>query len=270
VEADIYERDLAQIRVGLAATVTLDAYVGESFPGRTTYVYPTVNDATRTAKVRVQLSNPRGRLKPGMFANVEIRGAGRSGLTVAANAVIDSGKEQVVFIAQGGGYFVPRRVTVGQRLGDRVEIVDGAREGERVAVSATFFLDSESQLRAGLQNYEAAPATPGDPQPSAAIGMSFRALADPPKTGDNTFEVVLKDPAGRPVTDAEVSVRLFMPAMPTMNMPAMENDAPLVHTGGGVYRGPGQVLSGGRWDVTVTARRGTQQLGRKQFALVAR
>jgi hypothetical protein len=61
-----------------------------------------------------------------------------------------------------------------------------------------------------------------------------------------------------------------MPAMPTMNMPAMQNDASLTHAGGGVYRGPGQVLMGGRWDVTVTARRGTQQLGRKQFALVAR
>ena len=166
VEADIYERDLAQIRVGLPVTVTLDAYAGESFSGRTTYVYPTVNDTTRTAKVRIQLANPRGRLKPGMYANVEVRGAGRAGLTVPANAVIDSGTEQVVFVAQGEGYFVPRRVTVGRRLDDRVEIVDGVNEGERVAASATFFLDSESQLRAGLQNYEAAPAASGAPAPA--------------------------------------------------------------------------------------------------------
>ena len=270
VEADIYERDLAQIRIGLPVSVTLDAYAGESFPGRTTYIYPTVNDATRTAKVRVQLANPRGRLKPGMYANVEVRGSGRPGLTVPANAVIDSGKEQVVFVAQGDGYFVPRRVTVGRRLDDRVEIVDGLMEGDQVAAGATFFLDSESQLRAGLQNYEAAPAASGAPAPGASVDITFRALTDPPKTGENTFEVALKDPSGMPVTDAEVSVRLFMPAMPTMNMPAMQNDAALAHTSGGVYRGPGQVLMGGRWDVTVTARRGTQQLGRKQFALVAR
>ena len=108
------------------------------------------------------------------------------------------------------------------------------------------------------------------PATSAALDISFRALTDPPQTGDNTFEVALKDPSGKPVTDADVSVRLFMPAMPTMNMPSMENGASLVHAGGGVYRGSGQVLMGGRWDVTVTARRGTEQLGRKQFALVAK
>jgi hypothetical protein len=270
VEADIYERDLAQIRIGLPVSVTLDAYAGESFPGRTTYLYPTVNDTTRTAKVRVQLANPRGRLKPGMYANVEIRGANRPGLTVAANAIVDSGKEQIVFVAQGEGYFVPRRVTVGRRLDDRVEVLDGLMEGEQVAASATFFLDSESQLRAGLQNYEAAPVASVAPVPGAPVDITFRALADPPKTGDNTFEVALKDASGIPVTDAEVSVRLYMAAMPAMNMPAMQNDAPLPHAGGGIYRGSAQVLIGGRWDVTVTARRGTQQLGRKQFALVAR
>ena len=270
VEADIYERDLAQIRMGLPVSVTLDAYAGETFPGRTTYLYPTVNDTTRTAKVRVQLANPKGQLKPGMYANVEIRGANRPGLTVAANAIVDSGKEQIVFVAQGGGYFVPRRVTVGRRLDDRVEVLDGLMEGERVATSATFFLDSESQLRAGLQNYEAAPVASAAPVPGASVDITFRALADPPKTGDNTFEVALKDPSGMPVTDAEVSVRLFMAAMPAMNMPAMQTDTPLPHAGGGIYRGAAQVLIGGRWNVTVTARRGTQQLGRKQFALVAR
>jgi hypothetical protein len=270
VEADIYERDMGQVRVGLPVTVTLDAYPGEAFSGRTTYLYPAVNEATRTGKVRVQLANPRGRLKPGMFANVEIRGSGRSALSVPANALIDSGTEQLVFVAQGNGYFVPRRVKAGARLGERVEMVDGVKEGEQVAASATFFLDSESQLRGGIQNYEAAPGAAGAPATGTALDISFRALADPPKTGDNTFEVSLKDPSGKPVTDADVSVRLFMPAMPTMNMPSMENDASLVHAGGGVYRGSGQVLMGGRWDVTVTARRGTQQLGRKRFALVAK
>jgi nitrogen fixation protein FixH len=80
----------------------------------------------------------------------------------------------------------------------------------------------------------------------------------------------VKDANGQPVADGEVSVQLFMPAMPTMNMPAMRNETKLPHVGGGVYRGPGQVMMAGRWDVTVTVAKGGQQLGRKQLATVAR
>jgi RND family efflux transporter MFP subunit len=271
VEAAVYERDLAMVRVGSPAAVSLEAYPGQAFSARAAYVYPSLNEETRTAKVRFQLSNPGGRFKPGMFASVVVRGAVTTPLSVPSNAVIDAGTEQTVFIAQGDGYFMPRTVKVGRRVGDRVEVVDGLKEGERVAASATFLLDSESQLRGGLQNYQApAGASAAAPSPAAALDITFRPVSDPPKTGDNTFEVALKDPSGQPVTDAEVSVRLFMPAMPTMNMPAMQNETTLVHTNGGVYRGPGQVLMGGRWDVTVTARRGAQELGRKQFALVAK
>jgi Cu(I)/Ag(I) efflux system membrane fusion protein/cobalt-zinc-cadmium efflux system membrane fusion protein len=271
VEAAIYERDLALVRVGAPATVTFDAYPGQSFTGRAAYVYPSLNEATRTGKVRFQLSNPGNRFKPGMFANVVVRAPVTIALSVPANAVIDSGTEQTVFIAQGDGYFTPRTVKVGRRVGDRTEIVEGVKEGEQVAASATFLLDSESQLRGGLQSYQApAVGNTATSTTGAGLDIRFRPTSDPPRTGENTFEVELKDAGGRPVTDAEVSVRLFMPAMPTMNMPSMQNDTTLVHTAGGVYRGPGQVLMGGRWDVTVTARKGTQELGRKQFALVAK
>src|SRR5205814_9942728 len=124
-------------------------------------------------------------LKPGMFANVGLRGAGHSGLTIAADAVLDSGTQQIVFVAEGDGVFSPRNVKVGQRFGDQVEILDGLKEGERVATSATFFLDSESQLRAGIQNYEPAPATsaPGAAS-SPPLAISFRPQPDPPQTGD--------------------------------------------------------------------------------------
>jgi Cu(I)/Ag(I) efflux system membrane fusion protein/cobalt-zinc-cadmium efflux system membrane fusion protein len=270
VEADVYERDLGQVRIGQTAAVTFDAYPGESFGGRTTYIHPSVNEATRTASVRIQIPNRGGRLRPGMYANVQIQGASSPALTVTANALLDAGTEQLVFVAQGDGYFTPQPVRIGRRLGGRVEILEGLTEGERVAAGATFFLDSESQLRAGTQNYEAPPAMSGGATAGPSLDISFRALQDPPKTGENIFEVALKDPSGMPVTGAAVSVRFFMPAMPTMNMPAMENDATLPHVGGGVYRGPGHVIMGGRWDVTVTARRGDQQLGRKQFAIVAR
>jgi hypothetical protein len=206
-----------------------------------------------------------------MFANVEMQGTGGAGLTVPADAVLDSGKQQVVFVAQGDGRFTPRTVKIGHRLGDRTHILEGVKEGEQVAVGANFFLDSESQLRAGLQNYES--PQPGGAQPSSTGPMptiTFRTTADPPKTGENVFEVTVKDPMGQPVTDADVSVQLFMPAMPTMNMPSMRNETKLPHVGGGVYRGPGQVMMAGRWDVTVTVAKDGKPLGRKQLALAAR
>lgn len=271
VEADVYEQEMAMARVGQRAAVTLDAYPGETFEGRATYIYPFVEENTRTVKVRFQFANPRGRLKPGMYANVEIQGRDAMGLTVPANAVLDSGTDQVVFVAEGNGYFTPRPVKVGRNLGDRIEIVEGVKEGEQVATGATFFLDSESQLRAGLQNYEAPAAAPGGPPAAGPVlDIVFRTQPDPPRTGESLFEVAVKDAGGQPVADADVSVQLFMPAMPTMNMPAMRNETKLPHVGGGVYRGPGQVMMAGRWDVTITVAKGGQQLGRKQLAVVAR
>jgi RND family efflux transporter MFP subunit len=270
VEADVYEQELPSVRVGQRAVITLDAYPGESFDGRAIYVYPFVEENTRTVKVRFQLANPRGRLRPGMFANVQLQEAGGSGLTVPANAVVDSGTQQTVFVARGEGSFTPRQVKSGRRLGDRIEILSGVKEGEQVATSAAFFLDSESQLRAGLQNYEAPPSTAASTTNRPPLDITFRTQPDPPKTGEATFEVTVKDPSRGPVTDAEVSVTLFMPAMPTMNMPAMRNETRLPHAGNGVYRGAGLVMMAGRWDATVTVTRAGQPLGSKQFALVSR
>ena len=269
VEADVYEQEMALARVGQAATVTLDAYPAESFTGRATYIYPFVDENTRTVKVRFQLSNARGRLKPGMFANVEMHSGGGAGLTVPTDAVLDSGTQQLVFVTRGEGTFTPRTVTIGRRLGARTEIVSGVKAGEQVAVGATFFLDSESQLRAGLQNYQSTqPAVLPASGPAPVI--TFRSTSEPPKTGENVFEVTVKDPAGQPIADADVVVQLFMPAMPTMNMPAMRNQTKLPPVGAGTYRGPAQVLMGGRWEVSVTVAKNGQAVGTRQFALVAK
>jgi RND family efflux transporter MFP subunit len=271
VEADVYEQEMALARVGQRAKVTLDAYPGESFDGRAIYIYPFVEENTRTVKVRFQFANPRGRLKPGMYANVEIQGTEAMGVTVPANALLDSGTDKVVFVAQGDGYFTPRPVKVGRNLGDRIQILEGVKEGEQVATGATFFLDSESQLRAGLQNSEVPNGAQGGPPTGGpTLDIVFRTQPDPPKTGESVFEVGVKDASGQAVTDADVSVQLFMPAMPTMNMPAMRNETKLPHVGGGVYRGAGQVMMAGRWEATVTVAKGGQQMGRKQLAVVAR
>jgi RND family efflux transporter MFP subunit len=271
VEADVYEQEGPLMKAGQRATVTLDAYPGEPFAGRIVYIYPFVEENTRTVKVRFELANRNGRLKPGMYANVELEVPVGMSTTIPANALLDSGSRQLVFVAEGDGYFQPRDVKVGQQLGDRAQILEGLKPGEQVAVGATFFLDSESQLRASVQSYEAPPMPAGEGgAPAGRLDITFRPQPDPPRTGDNTLDVSVKDASGQPIADADVSVTFFMPAMPTMNMPAMRTETKLSPLGGGVYRGMGQVMMGGRWDVTVTVSKDGQRLGSRQLAVVAR
>jgi Cu(I)/Ag(I) efflux system membrane fusion protein len=272
VEADVYEQDLASVHVGDRASVTLDAYPGAPERGRVVYIYPYVDENTRTNKVRYEFPNPRGRLKPGMFATVEITSGGGMGITVPADAVLDSGRDQIVFRTDGDGRFTPQPVTVGRRVGSDVQIVKGLAEGDEVATAAAFFLDSESQLRAGLQSYapvsEQAGANPA--ATGHAMRVAVRTTPDPPRTGDNQFEVAVAEADGAPVTGASVSLVLFMPAMPTMNMPAMRNEIRLTEAAGGVYRGTGQVPMAGRWELTATVMRGGATLGTHQQPLVAK
>jgi RND family efflux transporter MFP subunit len=270
VEADVPEQDLASVRIGQSARVTLQGLPEQRLTGRTISVLPTVQEQTRTAKVRIQFANRAGRLKPGMFAEVTLSGPAGGALTVPTDAVLEAGADQLVFVSLGEGRFEPRAVKVGRRTREDVEITTGLKEGEQVATGAAFFLDSESQLRAAVQTYRAPP----DQAPSAGstqrIDIAFRPQPDPPRTGENMFEVVVRDSSGEPVNDAEVSVTFFMAAMPTMNMPAMKNSAKLPPAGNGTYRGAGQVLMAGRWDVTVDVSRGGQRLGSKQFAVGTR
>jgi RND family efflux transporter MFP subunit len=272
VEADVYERDLAVVRVGQAATVMLDAYPGETFRGRVSYLYPSVAEQTRTLKIRLALENPRGRLRPGMYASVAIAGASRMAVVVPADAVVDSGTEQIVFVTVGDGYFEPRAVKTGRRLANAVEIVEGIEEGEMVAGGATFFLDSESQMRGALQGYRAPEAERRGTGTGAAspVAIAFRSAPDPPRVGNASFEVTVKDAAGQPLTGADVSALLIMPAMPSMNHPAMRSESALKHAGSGTYRGTGQIMMAGRWDVTITVSRNGRLIGSRQFGLVAR
>lgn len=269
VEADVYEQEIPLVSAGQAATVTLDAYPGERFTGRVVYIYPFVEENTRSVKVRLELPNSRERLKPGMFANVELEAPIGMSTTIPANALLDSGTRRLVFVSEGDGYFQPREVTVGLRLGERVQILEGLEAGELVATGATFFLDSESQLRASVQAFEPGPSVDGAASGERLV-IAFRSDPDPPRTGDSTFEVSVRDPGGQPIVDADVSVVLFMAAMPSMNMPAMRDETALQAIGDGVYRGTGQVTMGGRWDVTVNVSKDGERLGSSQFAVVAR
>jgi membrane fusion protein, copper/silver efflux system len=158
--ADVYERDLARVGPGLTAVLTLDAYPGKKFNGRIEYVYPRLDPATRTLPVRIAFANPAGALKPGLYGAVEIGLPARSGVTVPAEAVIDTGDRRYVFVETAPGHFEPRVVTVGERSGDRAEILEGVAESERVASSGNFFIDSESRLKASIAE---APATGAKP-----------------------------------------------------------------------------------------------------------
>jgi RND family efflux transporter MFP subunit len=157
VFADVYESDIASIRVGQTARVAAAYADGPPLTARVNYIQPQVDPATRTLKVRLEMSNPGTRLKPGMFVNAEFDAGEATRLTVPVDAVVDSGAAQTVFVDRGQGYLEPRRVEVGERLGDRVAIKSGLAAGERVVASGTFLVDSESRLKAAAAGMTEAP-----------------------------------------------------------------------------------------------------------------
>ena len=157
VIAEVYEQDLPLVQVGQAAEIELDAFPGERFKGEVSFIYPTLTPATRTAKVRVELDNPDGRLKADMFAAVQLTAdmASAEVLSVPESAVLDTGKRQAVLVERGEGRYEPREVKLGRRADGYVEILEGVAKGEKVVVSANFLIDAESNLQAALQAFTA-------------------------------------------------------------------------------------------------------------------
>lgn len=157
VQADVFEQDIAAVGVGQKAKIRINAYPGEVFEGRIAYVYPTLKAETRTVPVRIELANPKGKLKPAMFAKVDIPVAGATQvITVPNSAVIDSGSKQIVIVQLGEGRFEPRVVRLGQRGGEFVQILDGVQKGEMVVTAANFLIDAESNLKAALGGMQSA------------------------------------------------------------------------------------------------------------------
>jgi RND family efflux transporter MFP subunit len=146
IVADVFGADAQDIRPGAVARVTLRDQRG-SFTARVSNALPQVDPETRVLKLRLEASNPGFALRPDMFVDVELPLSGSPGLIVPQDAVIDSGQEQRVFVERSAGVFEPRRVQIGWRSGDRVEIVHGLTEGDRVVVEGTFLVDSESRLK---------------------------------------------------------------------------------------------------------------------------
>jgi Cu(I)/Ag(I) efflux system membrane fusion protein len=147
VEGDVFEQDLQFVHVGQQAHIEVAAYPGEHLMGRVSFVYPTVDEASRANRIRVTVPNPGLRLKPGMFATIFLDATiGGDVLTVPLDAVIITGERNVVFLRETDGVLKPREVVLGARAGDRVQILAGLAEGQTVVAAANFLVDAESRL----------------------------------------------------------------------------------------------------------------------------
>jgi RND family efflux transporter MFP subunit len=157
VMADVAEQDIASVKTGARATVKINAYPDKTFSAALTTIYPTLNAETRTVPVRLELANPGGLLKPGMFAQLELAvGAKAKVLTVPVSAVIDSGARQMALVQVGDakeGRFEPREVKLGARSENYLEVLSGLREGDLVVISANFLIDAESNLKAAIAGF---------------------------------------------------------------------------------------------------------------------
>jgi RND family efflux transporter MFP subunit len=160
VVASIYQRDLAAAKLGAEAEVELSYLPGKAYKGRLAFISPVLDEQTKTAEVRIEVPNtPSLDFKPEMFATVRILAPTRRGVVaIPEQAVIRSGRRNVAIVAVGGGYFEPREVKLGAAADDYVEVIEGLHEGEMLVVSSQFLIDSESNLKAAIQQLQAAPA----------------------------------------------------------------------------------------------------------------
>ncbi len=271
VVAQVLQSDLGRIRVGDTASVTVDAYANRSFSGRVDFVYPDVDLATRTTRVRLILPNANLALTPGMFANVSFHLPMGEQLTIPASGVLQTGTRSIVFVDDGSGYLRPQDVELGPRVGDDFVVTKGLRDGQRIATSANFLIDSESQLQAALGSFVPPPPGAGAASVMNAPQGNVELNSDPnpPRKGSNVFRVKLTDANGAAISGGEVTATFFMPAMPAMGMAAMRTPVALGDKGNGIYEGSGELGSGGTWQVTILAKRSGQTIASKQLSVNA-
>lgn len=148
--ADVYESELGYIRVGQTVDAVSASLPGRKFSGKLKAIDPTINPKTRSVRVRVLLSDPKGLLRPDMYLNAHIKVDLGERLAIPVDAVVDSGVRQIVFVDEGDGYLAPREALLGVRVDDYVEILEGAEDGEDVVTSGNFLIDSESKLKAAI------------------------------------------------------------------------------------------------------------------------
>ena len=276
ISADIYESEVAAVRLNEPASVTFAAYPGEIFRGTVSYIYPSVNTEARTVRVRLELPNPGLKLKPGMYGNVTLQTDAVHTLVVPKEAVLETGLRQLVFMDRGQGRYEPASVKLGRRSQDSVEVLEGLKEGDRIVTSANFLLDAESKLasassmqammgRIGMADWQMRGAHEGKMEGMAGMEMgnkngmtvaetrqmdgltlSLTSVPEKLKAGEVLLRLKVTDQAGKPVTNAQV---VFVYTMP---MPGMaDSKASARHTKDGLYEGTAMFGMGGTWLMTV-------------------
>jgi Cu(I)/Ag(I) efflux system membrane fusion protein len=183
--AEVFEQELGLVRVGQEAKLRIMAYPDKAFAGKVVFIYPTIEPDTRTVRVRIELPNPGGLLKPAMYGSVELasgHGGGKK-LAIPDSAVLDSGSRQVVLVRRGEGLFEPRTVKLGMRADGYVEVTDGLQTGEEVVVRANFLIDAESNLKAALGTFGGHGEHGAQPKPETGKAGAAKA---PPASGAQT------------------------------------------------------------------------------------
>ncbi len=264
IKADVYEDQLPQIHPGQDVDITAEALPNRKLHGHVQFIEPTTNPQTRTVPVHVHLANPGMRLMPGMFVSATFvsRAAGPT-LVVPRSAVLDTGTRKLVYVAKADGVFEAREVQVGAPTEDVFPVMKGLKAGDKVVLNGNFMIDSQAQLSSGMTGLfggskEFAAGQQGqtgmsNAAPSAAK-IELHAAGDLKGGEENASRPTLTDANGKPIPDAQVTVTLVMPAMPSMNMPEMRNSFALTWSAGQqMYAGKGNVPMAGSWNVTVEA-----------------
>jgi multidrug efflux pump subunit AcrA (membrane-fusion protein) len=271
VYAAVFQDQIAAVGVGDRADFTVYGDTGESFAGRVDYIWPQIDAATRTARVRIAFGNRGGRLKPGMYGRIKLQVKLGEQNVIPAGGVLRTGTHNVAFIDRGDGYLLPVDVGLGPRVGDDLVVLKGLRPGQRIVASANFLIDSESQLQAATGAFAPAPAdlsaNAASSEAKPLNALEVLTIPNPPKRGSNRIRVTLKDPTGHSIDGAKVSVTFYMAAMPAMEMSAMREIATLTDEGAGAYEGKVTLESGGTWQVTAVATKRGRKLANKQFNL---
>ncbi|HTF71727.1 MAG TPA: efflux RND transporter periplasmic adaptor subunit, partial [Edaphobacter sp.] len=270
VYAQVFQNDVGRVKPGDTAQITVDSYPGRIFSGQIEEILPQVDMATRTVRVRLAMENPGLKLKPGMFVNVDVKTSLGRQLIVPASAVFQSGTRQLVFLNHGNGSLEPKEITIGRRVGDDFVVLKGLDAHQSIVTSASFLIDSESQLQAAAGSFMPPPPGAGSNAPAAAqANIEFTTDPNPSQKGSNVFRVKLTGADGTSTTGAEVTVTFYMAAMPAMGMAAMNTTTKLAEKGNGLYEGSGSLGSGGTWQVTISVQKNGQMIATKQLRVNA-
>ena len=293
VNADIYEYEVPFVNVDQSATVTVASYPGEQFHGRVTYIYPYLNEQTRTARVRLELPNPGLRLKPEMYGDVLLKVDRGNQVAIPEEALLDSGTQKLVFLVRGEGLFEPRVVKVGHKIGRDYEVQEGLTPGDRIVTSGNFLIDSESKLMAatnmmgalGMGGIRMEQAQMGDmdmgdmkmggqasevksepKQEKTVDGWLIRLTTEPapPRIGENRIRAQVTGPSTKELALTTVQLTYTMP-MPGM-VPAT---IPMKRGKTETYEATVNLGMAGQWDLTVSVERPGQSPVKATFSVTA-